>query len=131
MTASGEAGNDTLWGGAGDDVLLGGPGRDVLVGGPGDDVLAGNLGGGVGDRRVDVFGIGDIAGAGVDTVVDFERGVDKIRIVGFRKTNIAQLLVEQVGPDTRITVSDDHTAVLVLENVLASSLTNKDFVFVF
>ncbi|WP_170419562.1 cadherin-like domain-containing protein [Ruegeria atlantica] len=82
-------GNDYLNGGAGNDELTGGAGLDVLEGGAGDDMLFGRngddtLNGGIGDDILSggnnsdtfVFASGD----GRDRIVDFEVGVDLIRI---------------------------------------------------
>ena len=65
----GGAGDDRLLGGIGNDTLLGGLGNDVLNGGSGKDLLTG--GDGV-DRFVALRGIG------VDTVLDFAPGVDRL-----------------------------------------------------
>ncbi|MFB9971672.1 M10 family metallopeptidase C-terminal domain-containing protein [Pseudoroseomonas cervicalis] len=59
-TLSGGAGNDSLDGGAGQDWLRGGPGSDTLIGGPGNDVFR--------------WEVEDIAGAALDTVLDFTVG---------------------------------------------------------
>ena len=86
--AGGSNGNDTVLGGAGDDTVLGGGrndvGNDLLSGGEGNDtIVAGNgndtVIGGTGED-VFVFNVGQLDG--VDTVVDFEEGVDTIRVRG-------------------------------------------------
>lgn len=59
----GEAGDDTLSGGDGDDSLEGDGGNDILTGGAGVDLFVYN-------------GTAD----GVDTITDFEVGVDKIQV---------------------------------------------------
>lgn len=69
--------------GAGNDVLLGndvanrldaGAGNDSLNGGKGNDILIGGLG-------ADLFGISDRGG--IDTILDFERGFDKLDLRAF------------------------------------------------
>jgi Ca2+-binding RTX toxin-like protein len=70
---SGLAGDDTLVGGAGQDTLAGGDGDDVLEGGAGNDRLNGGAG-------ADAFRFVTVAD-GLDTVVDFARGVDRIEVV--------------------------------------------------
>nr|MDJ0945407.1 cadherin domain-containing protein [Kiloniellales bacterium] len=65
-TLSGNAGADTLFGGSSDDILNGGSGADVLLGGDGDDSLNGGLDndllqGGAGDDSLD-------GGSGVDSI---------------------------------------------------------------
>lgn len=86
--AGGSNGNDTVLGGAGDDTVLGGGrndvGNDLLSGGEGNDtIVAGNgsdtVIGGAGQDAF-VFNVGQLNG--VDTVVDFEEGVDTIRVRG-------------------------------------------------
>lgn len=74
----GAGGNDALYGDAGDDVLRGGAGRDELFGGAGADALHGGAGDDdlTGGAGADVFHFA--RGGGVDTVTDFESGVDRI-----------------------------------------------------
>jgi len=92
---SGGAGHDRLDGGTGNDTLQGDLGRDRLFGGSGDDVLSGGVGGdyllgGVGSDTF-VFNKGDASSwaqlhgsfaqrnAQLDTILDFELQVDRIR----------------------------------------------------
>ncbi len=70
----GFAGNDTLIGGAGNDWLRGGDGNDILIGGAGNDTLHGGAG-------ADIFVLNQ---SGVDTIVAFESGVDKLNVSEFR-----------------------------------------------
>lgn len=79
-------GADQLFGLAGDDILFGGLGNDVLEGGEGNDTLVGGAGldkmwGGAG---IDYFSFGNdsIRQGGIDEVVDFARGVDKLDLSG-------------------------------------------------
>lgn len=65
------AGRDALRGLAGDDTLIGGQGIDTLRGGAGHDQLEGGSG-------ADIFVFGP--GQGIDTIVDFEQGLDRIRL---------------------------------------------------
>jgi len=98
-TMDGELGDDSLNGGAGDDDLTGGDGDDTIQGGEGDDYLYGNAGadrliggagsdsmyGGMGsdtlvsqaDGVLDLFTYLD-ASEGVDRIIGFEAGIDKI-----------------------------------------------------
>ncbi|MDR9402488.1 MAG: calcium-binding protein, partial [Halothece sp. Uz-M2-17] len=60
---AGEAGNDTLTGGSGDDILTGGYGDDILTGGAGADRFTFSS-----------------PSEGMDTITDFEVGLDKIQL---------------------------------------------------
>jgi Ca2+-binding RTX toxin-like protein len=68
----GQAGNDEIHGQAGDDTIRGGAGDDFLAGGPGDDRLTGDDDGQVGS---DTFVISP--NTGLDTITDFQVGIDK------------------------------------------------------
>jgi len=88
---TGGGGADSMLGGEGDDVVMGGDGADTVEGGAGVDTLIAGLGadsvlGGDG-ADIFVFTQGD-SGAAVnqlDTVGDFELGVDFIDLTGFDK----------------------------------------------
>lgn len=82
----GLSGNDILRGGAGDDLLDGGLGDDILTGGSGRDKFVLN------------------AGEGVDTITDFEVGVDQI-VLGNLSVS-----------DVRLFTNDGLTDTLVLGN---------------
>jgi polysaccharidase protein len=87
----GDAGNDMLYGGAGNDTLEGGAGSDQLFGDAGNDRLNGGAGndtlrGGAGN---DVFVF--TKGSGVDLVMDFIAGQDKIDLSAFGLGGMAQL----------------------------------------
>ncbi len=90
----GGLGSDLIRGGAGDDVLEGRTGFDILLGGSGNDMLKGGAGndrlnGGAGNdtlmggNKSDLFIFNtnqpfDTDDVGVDTITDFEQGVDFI-----------------------------------------------------
>lgn len=69
----GHGGSDTLTAGSGGSILLGGSGRDRLIGGNGLDHF-------VGGTEADTFRIAPQGGT--DYVYDFERGTDRIDMVG-------------------------------------------------
>jgi len=88
-TLYGDAGNDTIDGGAGTDTIYGDhgaseAGNDVIFGGAGDDLIAGGqladqLYGGDGSDIFYYYSQSDsAASSGVDTIHDFETGIDKI-----------------------------------------------------
>lgn len=73
---AGESGNDRIFGNGGNDTLNGGSGDDLLNGGAGNDLLSGGTG-----KDAFVFDSGKAFAAedfGLDRIIDFERGVDKI-----------------------------------------------------
>lgn len=137
---SGGSGNDGLRGGGGNDHIRGDDGWDTLVGGPGDDVLEGGdladkIYGGTGD---DVLlgqdGYDTLAGGpgaddfvllagerGFDTIVDFERGLDELLLVGFGTDGSAHLGLHQHGDDLHVKI--DGARVAVLEDSVMADLT--------
>jgi len=81
----GETGNDTILGGLGRDTIWGGAGNDILTGGTGtfnpNDILTGATKVlTTPDRAVDNFFFSFNEGVQSDTILGFERGIDKIRI---------------------------------------------------
>jgi Ca2+-binding RTX toxin-like protein len=83
LTLTGTAGDDALAGGAGADTITGGSGNDDLQGGAGNDRLAG----GTGDDGLTLGAGADVVvftkGDGVDWVVDFTPGTDRLELHGF------------------------------------------------
>jgi Ca2+-binding RTX toxin-like protein len=97
-TILGESGDDGLAGQEGDDSLVGGDGNDRLYGWLGNDILTGNddsdtLYGGSGSDQLtggseaDTFNFGSdfvtgdaFSSLGLDTITDFQSGVDKIQL---------------------------------------------------
>ncbi|GMQ46330.1 calcium-binding protein [Vibrio sp. 10N] len=76
-TIYGKEGNDVIEGNQGNDFLYGGEGNDVLFGGVGDDELTGGEG-------EDTFAM-RITHGGVNTIKDFELGVDNLQFLVDRK----------------------------------------------
>ena len=121
----GGRGDDTLYGGDSRDALYGNLGDDVLFGDAGADRLTGNEGadtltGGAGPDLF-VFKAGD----GVDTITDFEDGVDRIRIVT-GAASMGDLTITDLGADTRVTFAD---VTIVFSGVDHTALDATDFVF--
>jgi hypothetical protein len=119
----GNNGDDILLGGKGDDALFGGNGNDRLEGGQGNDLLVGGYGtdllmGGKGNDRF-VFQ----SGMGIDTVQDFQRGKDKIQLLG--ELSFGQLEIHQQGRNTTLGLGGE--TIMVLKNVQSSSLSESDF----
>ena len=86
-TLSGGSGNDLLKGNQQNDFLNGGLGNDTLRGGAGIDRLVGNIGEDVFALEVD---------SGQDLIVDFEDGIDSIRLphdVSFEQLSILDVPV--------------------------------------
>ncbi len=114
----GRKGDDVLLGGEGDDLLYGGQGRDELNGGRGSDVLVGGAG-------ADTFVFSSNSGS--DTIVDFESGLDVVRVeideVYFDSLNVVQ--VSQM--EYVVTISD--TVSVRFENI-EFVLSAENFVFV-
>lgn len=130
----GGLGNDTIFGNDGNDMLIGGAQRDMLFGGADNDILDGGaredeLDGGTGmdtltgGTQADLFVLhADQTAADADTITDFERGLDAIRIDGSMGRTITFV---QAGADVQI-LSDGVLVATVLNaaeaDVQAASL---------
>lgn len=121
----GGVGQDVLSGGAGDDLIKGGDGDDFIDGGDNNDILEGGRGNDtlVGGSGADVFVFRP--GEGVDTILDFEEGLDLIRIdqpgVSFEDLTIT-------SRDGSTVVSLDDSPVAIVAGAPISLLAD-DFVF--
>jgi Ca2+-binding RTX toxin-like protein len=111
---NGQGGNDTLMGLSGSDILRGGDGSDVLTGG----------------KNTDIFCIAsNILPTGVDTITDFQVGMDVIKIAGIDDANDFQdLTVLQTGNDTTIKLGNLDLA--VLKGIQANTVTSDSFAFI-
>ncbi|MBL8586941.1 MAG: VCBS domain-containing protein, partial [Methylobacteriaceae bacterium] len=100
-----QTGADSIDGGGNDDWLYGGSGADVINAGAGDDFIYGGYGadtlsGGAGADRFAYYGHVQETG---DRIVDFEVGVDKIDLTGFRVAQ-SQISFATRGGDTVVKV---------------------------
>lgn len=109
--ARGGAGQDVLISSNGDDRLAGGKGDDRLDGGRGDDVLRGGMGEDIltGGAGADQF-IFRAAHEGVDTITDFELGIDTLSLRG---GDLEAATLAQRGEDLLITWGADSGALLL------------------
>lgn len=102
---------DELHGGAGDDVLRGGNGLDNLFGGIGNDILIGALGtdtltGGVGNDEFRFTSALDGV-INIDTITDYEIGIDKIELSATVFTAFAGQVGQSVGLSQRLIYDQD------------------------
>ncbi|WP_425074244.1 calcium-binding protein [Sagittula sp. S175] len=134
-TLNGDAGADALYGGNDDDVLNGGAGDDFLDGGKGGDLLDGGDGNDTflfsegndamtGGAGADTFLVNN--SVGITTITDFTGGADKLDVSAFGIYDAGQLAMTDDGTDT--TIDFGNGTVVVLQGVLAASVTNADLV---
>jgi len=109
----GSKGNDLIVGDNGDNRLEGFLGDDTMIGGGGRDVFHFDLSGG--------------ANVGNDTIVEFVIGVDHIGLGGGLHVDLSDLNPQQIGEDTVLDLGP--VMKLTLQHVIASQLTNNDFIF--
>ena len=98
----GGLGDDTIYGGGDNDILRGNNGADMLFGDAGEDLLFGGRGPDTltGGADSDTFYFRpNSLGGGVDTITDFEAGVDVLELKNFNDANVAY---EQVGGDVHV-----------------------------
>ena len=110
-------------GGDGDDFINTGSGADILVGGDGADTLQGGTGADLFEFSRD----GDL-----DTVMDYEAGVDTISLRGYGASfdSFAEVqgAASQQGADVRIDFGSGD--VILLEDTQVSALVAGDFEFI-
>ena len=89
---TGSTGDDFMTGYAGNDVMRGGAGRDEFYGGSGNDTITGGTGydrmSGQGGADVFHFTAGD--GLAGDSILDFQRGADKLSFIGVSPRTVTQ-----------------------------------------
>ncbi|WP_413161087.1 FG-GAP-like repeat-containing protein [Capilliphycus salinus ALCB114379] len=123
-TLVGSTEDDVIEGLEGDDVLAGELGNDLISGGDGDDLLRGGLGSDTltgddssGGEGMDRFVLAE--GEGIDTIVDFELGIDLIGLT--EEITADQLSITANGNDTEISLGDNVLAIL-------SGVNTPDFI---
>lgn len=120
LNGSNNGANLMLFGGLGNDILSGGAGSNILVGGLGNDTLWGGDVAGLGDGVKDVFewqaeNFGSAGAFAIDTVKDFEIGIDVIDISGaidtqdvFTFEELSDILsIQTQGGNTLIEIDND------------------------
>jgi hypothetical protein len=119
-TIIGNGGIDLLYGGNDNDTIDGGAGRDRIVGGFGDDTLTG----GAGRDRFLFLSINNI---GLDTITDFQVGVDRL---GFSASGFGGELVSgSVLPETQFslgTSAADTTTRFIYDNTTGGLFFDAD-----
>lgn len=111
---NGQGGNDTLMGLGGDDLLRGGNGNDVLTGGEGKDQF---------------WIASNILPTNVDTITDFQVGMDVIGIAGIDDASqFADLTILQTGNDSTIKLGDLNLATVT--GIQANTLDANSFAFI-
>lgn len=129
-TLNGNIGNDILRGGTGNDSLVGDANNDRLYGEDNDDFLNGGAGSNIltGGTGADKFLLSSITG--IDTINDFEDGVDAIALSGisFSQLTIAQGIGSNLS-NTLINFNDGITSrqIAVLINMNSADITETDF----
>jgi Ca2+-binding RTX toxin-like protein len=108
----GEAGADLLIGGAGMETLDGGADADVLNGGGGADNLTGGAGGDVFVYRA----WDESAGAAIDSITDFQTGVDRIELSALAPTSVT--LEFNAGITTLTAVTTGGTLVIYVTGAM-------------
>ncbi|MGE0251755.1 MAG: calcium-binding protein [Dongiaceae bacterium] len=128
----GEDGNDYINGNDGNDIIYGGAGNDEIIGGRGTDILYGGEG-------ADVFRylVGDL-GSGIDTIMDFQVGIDRIQLSNLinYNGNLSQYVsfTQNTDGSTRVMVDLDGSggtsvaAPLANAHVSGGALALSDFV---
>ncbi|MBD2185688.1 hypothetical protein H6G03_32270, partial [Planktothrix sp. FACHB-1375] len=126
---NGNQGRDAVYGGKGNDVIHGGKDDDLISGDVGNDLLVGDLGNDtlIGGAGEDVFVLD--AATGVDAIVDFQAGQDRLGLFGGLK--FEQLAIAQGtginAQNTLVRIAANQELLAILSDVSASSITNSAF----
>lgn len=128
----GQSGDDILEGGRGDDILYGKAGDDQLNGGAGDDRLKPNKGNDIvaGGAGRDLFIFGSLRSNEIDTILDFEVGLDKIHLPSLGNAAKQQLFdtLQDTAAGAQLTVASGGK-ILIAEQT-AKSLGSAALLFV-
>ena len=128
LDASQGKGGNRLYGGAGNDTLFAGT-NDFLSGGDGDDKLFAGKGGNTlyGGAGADKFYLAyDGAPTSVNTVADFEVGIDKLLILGISGvSDFSRVSLTAKGTDTLVAAGGKDLALLT--GIGSSSLNASSF----
>lgn len=128
--ALGGAGNDLMFGAGGNDTLRGDEGRDKIFGGKGSDLIDGGAGN---DTLITGWGKDTVEfenGDGVDWILDFRIGKDKIDLSGYDGVSGFHDIEHDISGSwfrTKIELDDGDT--LLLAGVRAHQLSDHDFIF--
>ncbi|SOC05743.1 M10 family metallopeptidase C-terminal domain-containing protein [Rhodobacter maris] len=145
---SGDAGNDTIGGGEGDDTIRGGTGNDFLAGGDRDDLIYGDAGddminGGAGNDTMsggagrDVFLFNEMISGDTDVILDFEGGLDLLRLSGIENApgsglngyfDALDITNTVVGGTLGVSLNYEGQTIYLL-GISAGELTKNDFLF--
>lgn len=127
---NGGADNDNLFGGEGGDFLFGDTGSDRLDGGTGNDQLYGGSNGILDTGVMDTFVFEQ--GFGIDTILDYELGIDQIEFNQIASLNeFADLVVtEELGNAVVAFGSDTITFVGISSIDLIANSSDFDFITV-
>jgi serralysin len=128
---SGFGGNDTLTGGNNIDNLLGNVGNDVINGMGGTDTLDGGAGNDTlsGGAARDYF-VYSAAGFGQDVIMDFEDGVDKLKVHSSVAADISAFTISGNGTSSVLLIQTSAPAnTLVIGGAVAINITAADFLF--
>ncbi|MFE3836315.1 hypothetical protein [Pseudogemmobacter sonorensis] len=129
-------GDDLVYGGSGNDFLAGGPGHDTIYGGPGDDRINGGPGNDVvyGGAGADIFIFAEATPGDTDRIMDFENGIDRIRLGGLAGATAHDRFAALSIQD--ISYAGDRGAMIqyggqriFLPGISASLLDVSDFIF--
>lgn len=118
-TLTGTGGDDVLLGLRGDDELIGGAGDDRLFGGAGDDILTGGTGS-------DIF----LIDYGIDTVTDFEDGVDQLDFSSVYGVDDFADLTVQIGVSGFVEVVGNSYTKMILQGITDANLITADDVII-